>query len=105
MLNETTTDIRKSTRITGTLNAPQGHVSAKTVGSVELIEWGLQRLFCNLNDFNYQAANLLSCMMLDVENCHSAVHIKVVQLAKMLSKRSLLKYFNHFVLISNIIIL
>lgn len=76
MLNETSTDIRNSTRITGTLNGPEGHVSAKTVGSVELIEWGLQRLFCNLNDFNYQPANLLSCMMLDVENCHSTVHIK-----------------------------
>ena len=62
MLNETTTDIRNSIGITGTLNGPQGHVSAKKVGSVELIEWALQRLFSNLNDFNYQAANLLSCM-------------------------------------------
>ena len=29
-----------------TLNGPQGHVSAKTVASVEMIEWGLQRLLC-----------------------------------------------------------
>ena len=83
MLNETTTDIRNSTGITGALNGPQGHVSAKTVGSVELIEWGLQRLFVNLNEFDYQAANLLSCMTLDVENCHSTVHIKQANLSKM----------------------
>lgn len=83
MLSETTTDIRNSTGITGTLNGPQGHVSAKTVGSVELIEWGLQRLFVNLNEFDYQAANLLSCMTLDVENCHSTVHIKQANLSMM----------------------
>ena len=83
MLNETTTNIRNSTGITGALNGPQGHVSAKTVGSVELIEWGLQRLFVNLNEFDYQAANLLSCMTLDVENCHSTVHIKQANLSKM----------------------
>ena len=55
----------------------------ETVGSVELIEWGLQRLFCNLNDFNYQASNLLSCMTLDVKNCHSTVHIKQANMSKM----------------------
>jgi len=82
MLNETTTDIRNSTGITGTLNGPQGHVSATTVESVELIEWGLQRLFCNLNDFNCQAANSLSCMTLDVENCPSTVDIKQENMSK-----------------------
>ena len=83
MLSETTSDIRNSTGITGTLNGPQGHVSAKTVGSVGMIEWGLQRLFVNLSEFDYQAANLLSCMTLDVENCHSTVHIKQANLSKM----------------------
>ena len=49
----------------------QGHVSAKTVNSaVEMIEWGIQRLFANLSKFDYKATNLLSCMTLDVENCH-----------------------------------
>lgn len=76
MLNEITADIRNSTGISGTLNGPQGHVSAKTVNSVEMIEWGLQRLFANLSKFDYKATNLLSCMTLDVENCHSTVHIK-----------------------------
>ena len=76
MLNEITADIRNSTGISGTLNGPQGHVSAKTVNSVEMIEWGLQRLFVNLSEFDYKATHLLSCMTLDVENCHSTVHIK-----------------------------
>ena len=46
------------------------------LNSVEMIEWGLQRLFVNLSKFDYKATNLLSCMTLDVENCHSTVHIK-----------------------------
>ena len=48
-----------------------------------MIEWGLERLFANLNEFDYQAANLLSCMTLDVENCHSTVHIKQPNLSMM----------------------
>ena len=44
--------------------------------SVSMTEWGFQRLFDNLKTFHYQATNLLSCMTLDVENCHSTVHIK-----------------------------
>ena len=76
ILNATTVDIRNSTGITVTLNGPQGHVSAKTVASVEMIEWGLQRLLINVSEFDYKATNLLSCMTLDVENCHSTVHIK-----------------------------
>ena len=48
----------------------------QTVNSVEMIEWGLQRLFVNLSEFDYKATHLLSCMTLDVENCHSTVHIK-----------------------------
>ena len=68
MPDENTSDIRNSTGVTAMLNGPQGHVSAKTVASVELIQWGLQRLFDNLTEFDYQATNLLSCMTLDVEN-------------------------------------
>ena len=47
-----------------------------TVASVALVEWRLQRLYNNLEPFNYNATNLCSCMTLDVENCHSTVHIK-----------------------------
>jgi hypothetical protein len=65
-----------STGITHTLNGPQGHVSAKTVASVGMIEWGLKRLYNNLKSFDYSAMNLLSCMTLDIENCHSTVHTK-----------------------------
>lgn len=64
-----------------TLNGPQGYVSAKTTASVEMIEWGLQRLLVNVSKFDYKATNLLSCMTLDVENCHSNVHIKQANLS------------------------
>ena len=80
-LNDITVDIRSNTGISRTLNGPEGHVSAKTVQSVSMTEWGLQRLFDNLKTFDYQATNLLSCMTLDVENCHSTVHIKQVNMS------------------------
>jgi hypothetical protein len=64
------------------------HVSAKTVASVNLIEWGLQRLFDNLKEHDYQVINLLSCMTLDVENCHSTVHIKQANMSMMEYSRS-----------------
>lgn len=88
MLDENTADIRNTTGITGALNGPQGHVSAKTVASVNLIEWGLQRLFDNLKEHDYQVTNLLSCMTLDVENCHSTVHIKQANMSMMEYSRS-----------------
>ena len=59
-----------------TLNGPQGSVAAKTVDSVRLIKWTLERLKQNLDQHGYVHANLLSCMTLDVENLHSAVHHK-----------------------------
>ena len=63
--------------ITRSLNGPQGHVSARTVASVSMIEKGLQRLCTNLENFDYEnTLNLLSCMTLDVENCHATVHVK-----------------------------
>lgn len=46
-----TDEIRMSTGTTSTINGPQGHVSA-TVASVALLEWGLQRLYNNLQPFN-----------------------------------------------------
>ena len=76
MLDENTSDIQGATGIKTTLNGPQGHVSARTVASVAMMDTGLQRLYANLGKFNYRHANLLSCMTLDVENCHSTVHHK-----------------------------
>ena len=49
--------------------------------SVEMIEWGFQRLLVNVSEFDYKAINVLSCMTLDVENCHSTVHIKQANLS------------------------
>ena len=71
-----TSDIQGATGIKTTLNGPQGHVSARTVPSVAMMDTGLQRLYANLGKFNYRHTNLLSCMTLDVENCHSTVHHK-----------------------------
>ena len=77
MLDENTYDIQETTGITRSLNGPQGHVSARTVASVSMIEKGLQRLYTNLENFDYEnTLNLLSCMTLDVENCHATVHVK-----------------------------
>ena len=72
-----------------TLNGPQGHVSAKTVASVKMIEWGLQRLLVKVSEFDYKAINLLSCMTLDVEICHSTVYITQVNLSMLEYCRSL----------------
>ena len=52
LLERNTNEIRMSTGITRALNGPQGHVSARTVASVALLEWGLQRLYSNLQPFN-----------------------------------------------------
>ena len=48
LLERNTNEIRMSTGITSAINGPQGHVSARTVASVALLEWGLQRLYSNL---------------------------------------------------------
>ena len=76
MLDENTSNIQGATGIKSTLNGQQGHVFARTVASVAMMDTGLQRLYANLGKFNCRHANLLSCMTLDVENCHSTVHHK-----------------------------
>ena len=81
ILHATTADIRNRTGITVTLNGPQGHVSAKMVASVEMIEWGLQRFLVNVSEFDCKSTSLLSCLTLDVENCHSTVYIKQAKLS------------------------
>ena len=83
LLDSNSEDIRMSTGITRTLNGPQGDVSSKTVASVGMIEWGLKKLYNNLKQFYYSATNLLSCMTLDIENCHSTVHTKQANMSKM----------------------
>ena len=55
---------------------PSGKCAAKTIGSVKLLKWGLERVKKSLNELGYDATNLLSCMTLDVENLHSVVHHK-----------------------------
>lgn len=54
------------------LNGPQGNV-AKTIESVSLLHSGFQRRYDLLAPMGYTWTNLLSCMTLDVENCHSVV--------------------------------
>ena len=51
LLDSTVNNIRRGTGITSAINGPQGHVSAKMVASVALLEWGLQRL-CNNRGHN-----------------------------------------------------
>ena len=51
-------------------------VAAKTLDSVRLTKWSLERLNQNLDQHGYEHANLLSCKTLDVENLHSVVHHK-----------------------------
>ena len=82
MLNENTRDIQKLIVIHMTLNGPQGHVSARTVASVPMIETGLHRLYAKLKQFKYDHTNLLSCMMLYIENYHTTVHVKKANLSQ-----------------------
>lgn len=82
ILHENTHDIQKLTGIHTTLNGLQGHVSARTMASVAMIETGLHRLHANLKQFKYDHTNLLSCMTLDVENYHATVHVKQVNLSQ-----------------------
>jgi len=88
LLDSTSNNTTTSTGITSAINGPQGHVSAKTVASVALLEWGLQRLCNNLQPFNYSATNLSSCTTLDAESYHSTVHIKQTNMSMMEYTRS-----------------
>lgn len=85
---ETQEAIRAEGNITGALNGSQGHVSEKTVNSVHFMGWGLLRLANILRDYGYQALNRLSCMTLEVENCHATVHSKKVNMSKLKYARS-----------------
>ena len=54
-------DSQGATDIKTTLNGPQSHVSARTVASAAMMDTSLQRLYGNLEKFNYKYTNLLSC--------------------------------------------
>ena len=58
------------------LNGSEGSVSAVTVWSIEMLLWGLKKLKENCESFSYNEVNLLSCMVLSIENLHSAVNRK-----------------------------
>jgi len=45
------------------------------------MEWGLGRLADILGEYDYQALDFLSCMALDVENCHTPVHSKKMNMS------------------------
>ena len=62
VLEEHAYQIRAESNITSALNVSQGHVSAKTVTTVQLMEWGLGRLAHILGESEYQTLDLLSCM-------------------------------------------
>ena len=64
-----------NTHLPKTLNGPQGNVAGKTVHSVRLVEWGLNRLNEVTEQFSYYETNLLSFMTLDVEHFHSTIHV------------------------------
>ena len=50
--------------------------------------WGLGRLADILGEYDYKALDLLSCMTLDVENCHATIHSKKVNMSKLEYARS-----------------
>ena len=52
LLERNTNEIRMSTGITSAINGPHGRVAARTMASVALLEWGLRRLYSNLQPFN-----------------------------------------------------
>jgi len=59
-----------------------------SLNSVHWMEWGLGRLADILGEYDYQALDFLSCMTLDVENCHAAVHSKKMNMSKLEYARS-----------------
>ena len=64
-----------NTHLPKTLNGPQGNVAGKTIDSVRLVEWGLNRLNEVTKQFSYYDTNLLRSMTLDVEHFHSTIHV------------------------------
>ena len=63
-------------RLPLSLNGPDGSVPAKTIESVKLLKWGLERMKRNLDPEGYGDTSLSSCTTLDVENLHSVLYHK-----------------------------
>ena len=87
-LDRNAADIRSTAALSDALNGPQGHVSAKTVDSVYLMEWGIKRLREILNRYNYSSCNSLSCMTIDIEHCHATIHRKQPNMSMLEYSRS-----------------
>ncbi|PFX11992.1 hypothetical protein AWC38_SpisGene24119 [Stylophora pistillata] len=78
-----------NTHLSKTLSGPHGNVAGKTIDTVRLVEWRLNRLNEVTKQLNYHENNLLSCMTLDVEHFHSTIHVKS-------DVMSMLQYYRSF---------
>ena len=58
------------------VNGPEGNISAATVDSLHLLDFGLKQLKNDSEKLGYKNINLLSCMTLSLENLHSMVNRK-----------------------------
>ena len=73
------TDIRSIRReIPAEISGAHGFVSTKSFVSLQLTHWSLMKLLQNVSSFGYNHANLLSMMILPVEQFHSTTHVKNV---------------------------
>ena len=80
-MNDFEKDIRKLDGIPATHGA-QGFVSTKSLVSLELTEWSLEKLLETVAIFNYKP-NLLSMMTRSVEHFHSTIHAKQVLMSQL----------------------
>ena len=71
------------------LNEPEGSVLAATVDSLHLLDFGMRQLKDNSEKPGYRNINLLSCMILSLENLDSTVNKKH-------STQTILKYAQSF---------
>ena len=58
------------------LNGPEGSISAATVNSIHLLDFGMKQLKNNTKKLGYRNINLRSFMTLSLENLHSTVNDK-----------------------------
>ena len=77
-LEDNEKQIRSSvtSKLPSALMGPHGSVASKTIKSVGLIQWAVDRLMRITSEYNYNEASLLSCMTLDVEHLHATTHFK-----------------------------
>ena len=58
------------------LTGAHGFISTKSLESLELTLWTLQRLWTILWGFEYENTDMLSLMMLAIEHFHATTHLK-----------------------------